>query len=104
MSTAEAGVGPMEESARSWNGGKAPMFAFILGSVVTLDVITKLMIQRSFRPYQQMDVIGEYLRLTYIHNPGAAFGIHLGPYSRIIFLTLSLVALGALFGMFWATP
>jgi signal peptidase II len=104
MSTVEVGVGPVEESARSWNGGKAPLFAGILGSVVTLDVITKLMIQRSISPYQQVDVIGDYLRLTYIHNPGAAFGIHLGPYSRIIFLTLSLVALGALFGMFWATP
>jgi signal peptidase II len=51
-----------------------------------------------------VDLIGEYLRLTYIHNPGAAFGIHVGEYSRIIFLVLSVVALVALAAMYWSTP
>lgn len=88
----------------SWAPGKVGLFIGILGTVVTLDVATKLMIQRTFRLYQQVDVIGDYVRLTYIHNPGAAFGIHLGAYSRIIFLVLSLIALIALAGMYWATP
>lgn len=100
----EFGMEPIEESARSWNGGKAPLFAGIVTCVVALDFVTKMLVQRSFRPYQQVDVVGDYLRLTYIQNPGAAFGIHLGPYSRVIFLTLSLVALGALCAMYWATP
>ena len=85
-------------------GGKIALFLGILGTVVTFDVVTKLMIQRSFRLYQQVDVVGDYIRLTYIHNPGAAFGIHLGEYSRVIFLVLSLVALLALVGMYWTTP
>ena len=89
---------------RSWNGGKAGMFAAVLGSVVGLDYITKVLVQRTLSLYQQVDVIGDYVRLTYIHNPGAAFGIHLGPYSRFIFLALSLVALVALAGMYWVTP
>src|SRR5262245_4635254 len=89
---------------RSWNGGKAGMFVAVLGSVVGLDFITKVMVQRTFSLYQQVNVIGDYVRLTYIHNPGAAFGIHLGPYSRFIFLVLSLVALAALAGMYWVTP
>jgi signal peptidase II len=54
--------------------------------------------------YEQKDVIGEYLRLTYIHNTGAAFGIQLGPYSREIFLVLSIVALAALAMMYYYTP
>lgn len=88
----------------SWAHGKVGLFIGILGTVVTLDVATKLVIQRTFRLYQQVDVIGDYVRLTYIHNPGAAFGIQLGAYSRIIFLVLSLIALIALAGMYWATP
>lgn len=90
--------------ARSWNGGKAGLFAGVLGGVVAFDFVTKVLVQRAFHLYQQVNIIGDYVRLTYIHNPGAAFGIHLGPYSRFIFLVLSLVALAALAGMYWVTP
>ena len=83
---------------------KAGLFVAIVGGVVAFDFVTKLMIQNSFSLYQQVPIVGEYVRLTYIHNPGAAFGIHLGPYSRAIFLVLSMVALAALAGMYWATP
>lgn len=91
-------------SARSWNGAKGRMLATILGLVVVLDQLTKVMVQQTFRLYDQVELIGSYVRLTYIHNPGAAFGIHLGEYSRPIFLVLSLVALAALAGMYWVTP
>lgn len=84
--------------------GKWGLFVGVVATVVAFDVGTKLMIQRTFRMYQQVDVVGEYVRLTYIHNPGAAFGIHVGEYSRVIFLTLSVVALLALAGMYWSTP
>lgn len=90
--------------ARAWSGTKAGMFVAVTGGVVALDFFTKMLITRTFNLYQQVNVIGDYVRLTYIHNPGAAFGISLGPYSRIIFLVLSLVALVALAGMYWATP
>lgn len=88
----------------SWNGGKAGLFAGVLGGVVLFDLITKAFIQRTMSLYQQVNIVGDYVRFTYIHNPGAAFGIHLGPYSRFIFLVLSLVALAALAGMYWVTP
>ena len=79
------------------------LVAIVLG-VVVVDLLTKLWIQRSFRLYEQVDVIGDYFRLTFIYNPGAAFGIHVGEYSRILFLLLSLVALVALVWMYWTTP
>lgn len=85
-------------------GNKAVVFALVVLGVLVLDVSTKLLVQQHFHLYQQMDVIGEYVRLTFIYNPGAAFGIHLGAYSRQIFLVLSLVALAALVGMYWFTP
>jgi signal peptidase II len=90
--------------ATGWSGAKAGLFTAVLLGVVALDLVTKLVVQKTFHLYQQVNVIGDYLRLTYIHNPGAAFGIHLGPYSRFIFLGLSIVALFALAGMYWVTP
>lgn len=88
----------------SWAGNKAALFFGIGLSVLTLDLVTKIMIQRSLERYQQVEVIGEYVRLTYIYNPGAAFGIHVGPHSRLVFLVLSALALAALLVMYWATP
>ena len=76
----------------------------IVAGVVALDQITKLWIQRTMRLYEQIEVVGDYLRLTFIYNPGAAFGIHVGEYSRVVFFTLSMVALIALIWMYWTTP
>jgi signal peptidase II len=91
---------------RAWNTSKVGVLASVLGSVLLLDLVTKLFVQRTFHLYQQVNIVGDYVRLTYIHNPGAAFGIQLGPpgASRYIFLFLSLIALGALAGMYWVTP
>jgi signal peptidase II len=99
----EPGV-PTTDGSRSWSDGKARLFFGIIGPIVLLDVATKFLVQSHMRLYQQIDIIGDYLRLTYIHNPGAAFGIHLGEHSRIIFLLLSVVALVALAAMYWSTP
>ena len=84
--------------------GRARHLGSIVAAVVGLDLLTKLWIQNTFRLYEQVEVVGEYLRLTYIYNPGAAFGIHVGEYSRVVFLVLSLVALIALIAMYWTTP
>lgn len=99
MTEVDAGV-----AGRSWEAGKARLFFGIIGPVVLLDVATKFLVQRNMRLYQQTEIIADYFRLTYIHNPGAAFGIHLGEHSRLIFLALSIVALAALAAMYWSTP
>lgn len=83
---------------------KALLFVAVLGGVLLADIASKLAIAHSLHQYQYVDVIGEYVRLTYIHNPGAAFGIRVGESSRAVFMLLSLVALGALLAMYWFTP
>lgn len=93
-----------QEQSRVGGAAKGVIFLGVLMGVLLLDVSTKMLVQRHFFLYQQMELIGEYVRLTYIYNPGAAFGIRLGEHSRIIFLFLSLVALAALIGMYWFTP
>jgi len=83
---------------------KLLLFVVLLASVLLADISTKLAIQRMLPLGQQIDVIGDYVRLTHIQNPGAAFGINLGVYSRPVFMALSGVALAALLAMYWFTP
>ena len=98
-------VGGMPQSiGRALAAGKVSIMAGILAGVLCLDIFTKALVQRNMLVYEQRDIIGEYVRLTYIFNTGAAFGIQLGPYSREIFLVLSLVALIALALMYYYTP
>lgn len=60
--------------------------------VVVADVITKWMAVENLVPrHVPHNVIGEYVRFTLAYNPGAAFGFNLGPASRWIFATLSVV-------------
>jgi signal peptidase II len=89
---------PLADSAGS--RAKLGLFAGTAGFVLVLDLITKFWVQQTLYRYNAVNVIGDYFRLTYIHNPGAAFGLHLGPYSRFIFLTLAFVALGVLIVMY----
>lgn len=76
--------------------GKGRMALAVVGSVVVLDVLTKMWVVRTFSFHESVRVLGDWVRLTYTHNPGAAFGIHVGEHSRIFFLVLSLAALGVL--------
>ena len=84
--------------------GKLGIFLGTSGVVLTLDLLTKLMVQQTLHLYESIPVFGNFFRLTYIYNPGAAFGLHVGPYSRYIFLGLAFVALGVLMVMFYHTP
>ncbi len=67
-----------------------------------LDQLTKYIVQQTLALHSSIPVIGEYVRLTYIHNPGAAFGIM--PGNRWVFLVLSFVACGVMIYYFYALP
>lgn len=60
--------------------------------VVVLDQISKLVAEATLAATPQ-PVFGEWLRFALVYNPGAAFGLHLGPYSRWIFMGLTASAL-----------
>ena len=83
---------------------KFTLYTVLLLFIVTLDVVTKMVVQRTLVLYSPVPVLGDVFRLTYIYNPGAAFGLHLGDYSRFIFLTLTVVAVIVLFLWYRATP
>jgi signal peptidase II len=72
--------------------------------VAALDVVTKAMAVRGLVPQRvPHEVLGDYVRLTLVYNPGAAFGLHLGPQSRWIFTALTLIALGILWRLYRTT-
>jgi signal peptidase II len=73
---------------------KGALFWPVLGAVLIADVVTKGIAERDLAPQHiPHDVIGSAVRLTLVHNPGAAFGLNLGDQSRWIFTALTVVAL-----------
>ena len=81
-----------------------PTFWSLIGVVVILDVVTKHIAVRELMPQRSPhEVWGEAVRWTLVYNPGAAFGLHLGPYSRWIFMVLTVGALVILWRLYRAT-
>jgi signal peptidase II len=70
-------------------------------AVLLLDFVTKRLAERFlFPPHVPHEVIGDFARLTLAYNPGAAFSMSLGPYSRYIFGAFALVALVVLWKLY----
>jgi signal peptidase II len=77
-----------------------PVAAF----VVLADVITKAMAVYTLHPVGlPHEVFGDAVRLTLVYNPGAAFGLHVGPHSRWVFLALTALVLLALWRLYGQT-
>jgi signal peptidase II len=72
----------------------APRRLFVIAAVVivVLDLITKVIAEATLLRTPGVSVIGDWLQLRLVYNPGAAFGLHVGPYSRWIFFVVALVA------------
>jgi signal peptidase II len=64
----------------------------VAGSVVILDFVTKQIAVAKLGAMPTR-VLGDWLTLRLVYNPGAAFGIHVGSYSRWVFMVLAVVAL-----------
>jgi len=78
----------------SSDAGRERIFWPVVITVVLSDIVTKWIAVRDFYPRGvPREVFGEVVRLTLVYNRGAAFGLHLGQYSRWIFLGLTIAAL-----------
>jgi signal peptidase II len=83
---------------------KRPMFWSAVIAIVAVDAITKYLAHNYLRPaYTPRDIIGEWVRLTLLYNPGAAFGLHVGPNSRWVFILLTIGALVVLARLYQQT-
>jgi signal peptidase II len=67
-------------------------FWILVAVIVACDAVSKALAVEHLAPrHIPHPVLGDFLRFTLAYNPGAAFGMHLGPASRWIFATLSVV-------------
>ncbi len=94
---------PAARAAASAVLADAPMasntvrFWVIVAITVALDFVTKALAVEHLVPrHMPHEIIGNVVRFTLAYNPGAAFGMHLGPASRWIFAGLSVVIVGVL--------
>ena len=83
---------------------KTLLYVSLVSAVVIADQITKFIVERNMRLYDPIPVLGDVFRLTFIYNRGAAFGIHVGGWSRVVFMLLAVVATVALGMMYRSTP
>lgn len=71
------------------DGSRSSLFWSPALLVAVADVVTKEFARRLLLPeHLPRDVVGDVVRLTLVHNPGAAFGLSVRPHSRWIFTAL----------------
>ena len=76
-------------------------------ALVTLDQISKALIDRGIALYENVVMIPGFFNLTHIHNKGAIFGIfsrNPGRFTSIALLVMSLIALALVIYYFIKTP
>ena len=73
---------------------KVARFWPVLLAVTAIDVVTKAAAVHWLQlPRVPREVLGNAVQLNLVYNPGAAFGLSFGGYSRWIFMTLTGTAL-----------
>jgi signal peptidase II len=76
----------------------------VLVAIILLDVISKRVAEAVLPPSGlPRPVIGDAVRFALVYNPGAAFGLYLGGYSRWIFMGLTIGALVILWRLYRQT-
>jgi signal peptidase II len=85
----------------SMRNGRAFWGAAVL--TLLLDIATKWLAERHLHEHVPVPVAGNFLRWTLAYNPGAAFSMSLGPYSRYIFGLFAAIALFVLWRLYRQT-
>ena len=82
-------------------------FGLIAGLVVVLDQASKAWVLEGFRLYESRPVIEGWFHLTYVRNPGAAFGLFAGSAEAFrvpFFLGVTAIALAVIAVIAWRLP
>jgi signal peptidase II len=75
--------------------------ALASGTVIAIDVVSKRLAEANLSPaHIPHSVLGETLRFTLAYNRGAAFGMHVGELSRVVFTAIALLILGVLVSIY----
>jgi len=88
-------------------GSDRTVYVVIAALVVVLDQLTKMLVDHFMSLHDSRLLVDGLLRLTYVQNRGAAFGILSEadlPYQSLLFAVVSLAALGAIAAYAWRLP
>jgi signal peptidase II len=85
-------------------GAERRLFAWAALATVVLDLITKIIAEATLLRTPGISVFGDWFQLRLVYNQGAAFGLHVGPYSRWIFFTVAVIAVVVLTRMSRSSP
>ncbi|MHB1222928.1 MAG: signal peptidase II [Gemmatimonadaceae bacterium] len=86
------------------SSGTAARFWAVVVGIVAVDFVTKAIAVVNLVPhYSVRRVVGEFVQFRLVYNPGAAFGLYLGSYSRWIFMALTFAALVVLWRLYRTT-
>jgi signal peptidase II len=86
---------------------KYRMLVLTVAIVGIADQVTKAWVQSGMRLHQSIAVINGFFSLTYIRNPGAAFGLFSesgGSIRTVFFVVVSIAAVGLLGTLYAKTP
>lgn len=67
----------------------------IIFSVIFLDQATKYIARFLLAPAHSVSILGKFFRLTYVENPGIAFGVQIN--NKVLFTLLSIIAVMVIF-------
>ncbi|MCX5725398.1 MAG: signal peptidase II [Nitrospirae bacterium] len=83
------------------------LLALLAGTIIVIDQVTKLFIMQAMRLHESIPIVQDFFSLTYIRNPGAAFGLLAGSsnaFRMVFFGVSSLIALGLLGTILFRLP
>jgi len=84
---------------------KTRIFWPLLALLVLADCTTKaLAVERLSPAYEPHEVVGSMLQLTLAYNPGTAFGLDLGPWSRPLLIATTVVIVMVLLRTYRRAP
>ena len=81
-------------------GARYLLLALVSGAVVFVDQLTKFQVMQSMQLHESIPIIPDLFSLTYIRNPGAAFGLMAGSSTgfRLVFFACTSIFAVVLLG------
>jgi signal peptidase II len=79
------------------------LYGLVSATIVLVDQVTKALVHQRMTLHESIPVIPDFFSLTYIRNPGAAFGlfVNVNPSVRILFfLSVTTVAIAVILYLF----
>ncbi|WP_338825323.1 signal peptidase II [Neomoorella humiferrea] len=69
-------------------------FLLLVALVLGLDQLTKYIVRVNFQPNESLPVINSFFHLTYVNNPGAAFGLF--AYKTPVFVAITVLVVAVI--------